>query len=317
MLPIQWTATHIKGHQDRNNSLASLSRTAILNVEEDTLAKSMLPSAKEATRHYHINLEPWSIWFQQEKNSIRLHSWIYNIIHSEEAKDYWASNRKLSRAVIDSVDWNIIDSALKEVPQNQQTFVTKHSVGMCGVGKFLKHWKERTSDACPRYSAPLEDSAHVWTCAHPDGSALWDQSLTKLKGWMEANDTDPDIQETISRYLNSWRYSGTLTTLPIEALAPAVNSQNSIGWREFFEGWPSREWAVAQQNYFNFLSSRRTGKRWLIALLKKLWNIAWDLWAHRNGILHQKENAVQLADLEQLDRELRSAYFDLRQLVQR
>jgi hypothetical protein len=29
---------------------------------------------------------------------------------------------------------------------------------------------------------------------------------------------------------------------------------------------------------------RRTGKRWLIAVIKKTWEIAWSLWQHRNKV---------------------------------
>jgi hypothetical protein len=36
--------------------------------------------------------------------------------------------------------------------------------------------------------------------------------------------------------------------------------------------------------------SKRTGRRWVISLIKKLWDTAWDLWQHRNEILHQSEN---------------------------
>jgi hypothetical protein len=36
------------------------------------------------------------------------------------------------------VDWVGLEYAMKEVPRHRQTFVTKHVVGMCGIGKFLK-----------------------------------------------------------------------------------------------------------------------------------------------------------------------------------
>jgi hypothetical protein len=31
----------------------------------------------------------------------------------------------------------------------------------------------------------------------------------------------------------------------------------------------------------------------MIELIKKLWGVAWDLWEHRNGILHKKETQIQ------------------------
>jgi hypothetical protein len=40
------------------------------------------------------------------------------------------------------------------------------------------------------------------------------------------------------------------------------------------------------------MRSHRTGKRWAIALIQKMWDTAWDLWEHRNGVLHEKDNLV-------------------------
>jgi hypothetical protein len=34
---------------------------------------------------------------------------------------------------------------------------------------------------------------------------------------------------------------------------------------------------------------RGSGYRWLSALICKLWQVAWDMWEHRNGIFHDKE----------------------------
>jgi len=32
-------------------------------------------------------------------------------------------------------------------------------------------------------------------------------------------------------------------------------------------------------------------KRWIAELIKKLWNVSWDMWAHCNGILHNSPQA--------------------------
>lgn len=61
----------------------------------------------------------------------------------------------------------------------------------------------------------------------------------------------------------------------------------------FFEGWESSQWALTQQRHYS----------------------SWDLWAHRNGILHQHNNALLKADQAQLEHEIRKAYFDLQQLA--
>lgn len=66
-----------------------------------------------------------------------------------------------------------------------------------------------------------------------------------------------------------------------------------VGWDAFIEGIISVEWGQHQQIYYASLNSRKTGLRWTVALLLKLWNIAWDLWSHRNGIEHDHDMATE------------------------
>jgi hypothetical protein len=47
-----------------------------------------------------------------------------------------------------------------------------------------------------------------------------------------------------------------------------------------------------QQRFFTITKSNQMGKRWVSALIKKLWDTAWDMWELRNGVLHEKENLV-------------------------
>ena len=39
--------------------------------------------------------------------------------------------------------------------------------------------------------------------------------------------------------------------------------------------------------YYTWAGKSRTGRRWAVALIQKLWDIAWDLWEHRNGHVHR------------------------------
>ena len=38
---------------------------------------------------------------------------------------------------------------------------------------------------------------------------------------------------------------------------------------------------------------QRTGQPWVATLIQKIWDISWDQWQHRNGILHRGD---KLAD---------------------
>jgi hypothetical protein len=76
------------------------------------------------------------------------------------------------------------------------------------------------------------------------------------------------------------------------ALPAVVQKQDAIGWQSFLEGRPLLGWSEVQHRYYEFLDSRRTGLRWLTALIQKLWDVAWDMWDHRNRVLHDQEHSV-------------------------
>jgi hypothetical protein len=75
---------------------------------------------------------------------------IYKRIHALHAKEYWISRDRCNDNTFGLIHWDNIAHALKEIPRQRRVFISKHSVGMCGVGKFMKRWKEWDTDACPR-----------------------------------------------------------------------------------------------------------------------------------------------------------------------
>ncbi len=92
--------------------------------------------------------------------------------------------------------------------------------------------------------------------------------------------------------------------LPNQAVEELLEGQAAIGWRQFFKGWLSREWKKAQQAYYTSMKSLWTSGRWTVTLIKKLWDIAWELWEHQNGILHEAHNVVSDVELQLLDRNM-------------
>ena len=154
---------------------------------------------------------------------------------------------------------------------------------------------------CPRCNAPDETAAHVWQCAGRGADDRWEKSITELHEWMLAMDTAPEVSEVIYAHLRSWRAGGTAVGRRYEfpGIDQALDYQAAFGWHAFFEGFLVRNWAEVQQTYYNWVGSKRTGRRWASAIIKKLWDIAWDLWEHRNGFLHkEKQTAQQLAQVE-------------------
>lgn len=81
--------------------------------------------------------------------------------------------------------------------------------------------------------------------------------------------------------------------------------QDSIGWNYVIEGWISVEWRLRQSQYFKANNKRNSVRRWVSALIIKIWEIAWDLWEHRNGIEHEHHHEEQHAQLDlQINKEI-------------
>jgi hypothetical protein len=144
---------------------------------------------------------------------------------------------------------------------------------------------------------------------------MWETSINKLQEWMTSVDTDPNIQAAVLEHLRGWRSSNRV--IPSQQalyLQQVIQQQNMLGWQLFFEGWLLQDWAGIQQLYYNMIKSRRTGKRWAVSIINKMWNIAWDLWEHRNGVLHDQPNATMTANEHIVNQRIRLTYGNHRQI---
>ena len=155
----------------------------------------------------------------------------------------------------------------------------------------MKRWKLQPTNECPCRDQP-EDAKHVWVCKGQNSTEVWGASLNNLHNWMASVDTDPNLQHLLLSHLRSWRDTTTNQSVSSLELQSLLDNQAAIGWDRCLEGWLSNQWASTQQCYYNILKSRRTGQRWVISIIKKLCDTAWDLWQHCNEILHHKETHI-------------------------
>jgi hypothetical protein len=87
-----------------------------------------------------------------------------------------------------------------------------------------------------------------------------------------------------------------------------LDEQDKIGWYNFLLGRLSTKWMDAQQKYLESLGKRTTGRRWTIAIISKLWDIAWDMWQHRNHIKHNTLHPRKQLEMEFLGQQVRELY---------
>jgi hypothetical protein len=272
---------HVKGHQEGPN----LDRLATLNCEMDQSCKKYWETTKDKAASGLI--DHWFAKIGEREVFSNLMMEITEYCAMQLGASYW--EKKL---VVDQIeiDWTTTARAMKETTRKKQQWIVKHSSGFCGVGIMMHRTKQWATTRCPR-CGDLETAEHVWKCQHADANVLWDKAMEDLVQWFRQQGTMPDIIVAVISGLNGWRNNSQEGgDLEDKDVILAFTKQSQAGWKHFFEGRPCYQWAQIQSTYFrDALQSYQSGKRWLIELIKKMWNIAWDLWEHRNGILHDGE----------------------------
>lgn len=60
--------------------------------------------------------------------------------------------------------------------------------------------------------------------------------------------------------------------------------------------------------YLTWINSKQTGKRWVEALITKVWDVAWDQWQHRNGIAHGETTDEFCFDMDEIDCQIQDEF---------
>ena len=89
----------------------------------------------------------------------------------------------------------------------------------------------------------------------------------------------------------------------------AVQAQDQIGWKNFIEGLPAKQWKAAQSRYYqlNAITSKSTN-RWMRGLLRKLHELGHGQWQHRNDTLYHPQMKKQNEAVAMLHQEILTEY---------
>ena len=168
--------------------------------------------------------------------------------------------------------------------------VVKWNSEFCATSKNLKRWNEQTHQSCPICGFDGETTDHILRCPHPSTITEWKKSIRSLKEWMMQQSTAPAIISAIEENLNAWRENRPAVAYegPMPGMSKAIEAQNDIGWSPFIRGFVAVEWKEIQSQHLKLLKSKRSHKRWLKMIIIKFWQISWDMWRFRNGILHSQ-----------------------------
>jgi hypothetical protein len=307
--PIKVELFHIKGHQD-DVSEAKLDWFALLNIDMDANAKAhwtMVHDDDDAPRHELIPGEGWPLWIGFEKTTGDIRTAITKEVHAADLEQHWTKRKRFPapRPCYDTTHRLVGNSSRYAQLYSESTAMgDQTSVGSCSCRKMdakekdvAQQWMpkmwERNDSAC----APMPRSRAL---------AVWHRAMEDLNTWMKNQKTHPGIRAAVIKHLTAWQADNPVPPLggqPFFDLPTAILNQNAVGWQAFIEGCPTKGWRESQQQYNEYLRSRKTGLRWLSALIRKLWQVAWDMWEHRNSILHDKEKGQAALEREDKIRE--------------
>jgi len=206
-------------------------------------------------------------------------------INGLPAIKYWQQHRSLMPAIWAKIDWPSYQQAMSEIPLHRRCWVSKFVSGHFSHEKNMQRWRFRSAANCPRCQHPLEDKLHTIRCPANAAVVKWHMSLKNLKSWLREQRTSPILADTILQCLHSW-YQEENSQMPSHHSRHLFDDYCAIGSDRLIEGWIPLAWRLEQEQYWNHIRTCKLSKRWTSELIKKLWDVAWDLWDQRNEALH-------------------------------
>ena len=292
----------VRGHQDVQYPTV-LSRDAWLNVEADTLAKSKTTIPHVGPKAYKIPGYPWGCYFDHRQAVKQLGPSLRNWVNGQTTLQYWIQRKQLTTPQLRTVDWPALGQAMRSSKLSRRRWASKQMSGQFAHGKNMVRWKQRSTAACPRCGTSPEDKVHILQCPQEEATAQWNEALESLQQWMTSEKSDPILTAELIQGLKTWR-SGS--TAPGSTLA--TQQQSILGWDVVLDGWLAVEWRAQQESYWSTWQRKKSTKRWISELIKKLWNVSWDMWAHRNGVLHSSTTTREDILDSRIDAQLTSLY---------
>ena len=299
---------HVLGHQDDHST--ELTRLEQMNVEMDAFAKARakqhvqrndsLPPGTFAKGFVGVKIRGRPITCTLAKTL--LEECTIPALHR-----YWLNKCQLPPEEEASIDWTAFGSAFSSTPRHRQHFVIKWISGHGAFGSMMSKRKARHQNHCPLCRYPEETPFHCLTCPDPRAHGLFEEKLDAFKAWLQSKATCPAIRQGIITSLVAWKrrpsefHHGDNNCYTNPGFY--ITSQTSIGWFPFLNGFISKHWITAQQDYFDRKYNGRSASRWASQLIRQLWNIAFSIWDHRNSILHKPEILPPMMGLTTLRRQ--------------
>jgi hypothetical protein len=147
----------------------------------------------------------------------------------------------------------------------------------------------------------------MWLCQGQESPQKWVTALTALDQEMRRLQTDPVLVTMITSRLRTWQLAEepAVFTSILERYREVLQSQDAQGWFNFWMGLASKGWQELQSDHYSRIASPKMGLSWLIAIIRKQWLIAWDIWDYRNQVVHHIDEGT---DIQRVATAIRAEY---------
>ena len=289
LLPIEVKFRWIESHQDAKKPTHKLDWWARQNVAMDARAKRYEQKHRNNPRPAHkLQHERIAISWQGNKLAKFWKPEFHELVMAEPMQTYWEHKDGMTQELFDKTNWKAQKQALKEQPKGMRRWWCKHCTRWCAVGRSMFLRKEWDHDRCPLCGQEEETTIHMMKCNKEGAKETFAAGMERLDLHMTEQQTCPKLHQVILDSVNSWRDGQPRprpTDMPYQ-LRWALRDQDRIGWYNFQLGRVAKRITDYQNDHYRKLDSKKSGLRWTVALIHKLMATAWDMWEHRNAVLH-------------------------------
>ena len=229
-------------------------------------------------------------------------------IAQQRSLQYWDEQGK--QVAHEDFDKVAFTHAARNIPLHLQTWITKWSCGICGVGKWLERWKDQNHSKCPRCLTDNETVDHVVRCQHEDATLCWNTGIEEIREWMMTHNAIPGLSEAVCTRLTQWRNDMPMTEMENldESVEAIIQDQDAMGWDAVMFGSLHQSWSREQGEYLSAMEKRTTGTTWVSQFIRKIWTLQHSLWIHRNSFVHKDGKSMHQHEEEAVDQVIREEF---------
>lgn len=224
--------------------------------------------------------------------------------HSPALIEYLKTKRNWSTTTFNDIHWDALELCQRGKKNRNCIKSTQMMHNWQNVGSQKCQFGETrdTEYKCPFGCRQEETQMHYLQCPVLIGSKQHREQITTLQKSMKKLNTIASIYSTITFITLNIRDTSIFTSNEDSTLA-AFDSQTTIGWIAFFQGYISIQWEKVQFEHSDEESPITVKHSWTSKLIGALQEYTNNMWELRNNKIHgatsQETREITLAKLRE------------------